>query len=449
MIQRTRLLTVAALGIIAFSVAAVTPGLRCQRTPERLDPQRRAEERRGSIAGIVHDTHARPVSGASIMVSRTVVGPEVRRDIERSAPAAISSPLVFDDRDDVFRYVSTNADGSFEVTGVPEGHYDVAVYQGDQRRPWGDRDHGADPDAPIMTTVSAGRRSSSILVVDACREEIVGRVAGDRGVPAAAVRITASLDGPTASPQGPEAFAVQSTCAGADGTFVLRDLCKASYRVRATSIDGRAAVVARPGDRVDLALGAPASLAAGVRFGTEPTRRGTYALFGPVEREGRFDDPDGKVRMELLDPGSYRLLIESDEGYAVSPVELSPRSEKNLGITLTRWSSLRGRVIGRTGIGVADVAVTFAPDPEDRSALLDVWWPAGDRVRRTTTGADGDFQLGRLPKRSGRLWFGAPGQWLVESANTTDARSLIVDLAAGEDRDLGAITIRRTRPVEP
>jgi hypothetical protein len=181
-------------------------------------------------------------------------------------------------------------------------------------------------------------------------------------------------------------------------------------------------IILTPGSRIEgRVTGAEGAVVAGARV--------EVRLFSAVELPGRFQEikallppPRGKVaftgkdggyRIEPLAGGLYEIEVAAPdhawkviEAYSVSdPVH-------RLDLELDAGRAIAGRVVddlGQTIAGAEVLAMARSSSDRSRAEILDVLGTGGARIASTKTGAEGHFELVRLPATSVILAALAPG----------------------------------------
>jgi Carboxypeptidase regulatory-like domain/PDZ domain len=273
---------------------------------------------------------------------------------------------------------------------------------------------------------------------------IAGRVVAKGGGPVAGALVTAAPDGPFGGAGAPAAQALTDD----EGRFLLSELARARYSVTARA-EGRAPATARrvrPGARdLLLELGDGGRLRGCVRDAStgEPVapftvvvleRRGPLRLVPQASRS--VIDPSGCYALDDLSPGPAAVMISAPR-YAPSreiAVEIpAPGAEAVADAALEAGGRVEGIVRDEaTAAPLAGARISVEGALDSAASTFPV-------LSEATTGADGRFALGSLPRRAS-LFVAAEGHHArivgVDappdgSATTVDVR--LRPLAAGEE----------------
>lgn len=371
-----------------FLVTAVRPGtgslklIHPRYRPARVDDVEVAEDRvthlgdvvladGGRIAGTVRDGKAVAVEGAVVEVLRSD-GREDRRETE------------------------TDAEGRFEVPGLPAGDYWVMVtgLTEDERRPGG---------LPVVATTAVAEGATALVdlrVKDGVRVE--GRVLlRGRPVPTATVRIIV-MHSPVAG--GDAGMRPEE-----DGSFVLPGLSAGEYHLT-VALDGSVDIysfglwVAEGQDLVRVDLDPPL----GSVHGRVALPDGTLASGAEVELEADREaeglapyyyvpyrvrtDAGGRFRFPWVLPGRYRVRV-AVPGYTWpdgTVIDVEAALEPGpLDLVVSRGGRLIGRVVDGAGLPLPGVRIVRAGKP-----VFDAW---SLRQAGASTRADGGWALEGLP----------------------------------------------------
>jgi len=368
-----------------YELTAEASGYRPARTtatpassPElaRRDPRRLTLAPAVEASGRVLGENGAPLTGAKV----TLVAPEAGSEILRllaGRPTRVDDELSTRTRDDgVFRYERVGP-GRYSLVVVAQGHEPTVVAGVDVPSGAGPHDLGS-------VFLKVGARLSG-RVVDGSGQPIEGAsvsvslLSADR-------RSAAAL--PTREvTDGEGAFTVEGLGAGQAVELTIQKdgylpAVVPSVRVPAEEeLRVQMKAAASLAGRVVNELGAPVP---GATVKATPA-----ASSGPLTRRllsrGGLDDatttgPDGKFRLDTMEPGAVELTVESDCCLpAFRRLQLSAGEDvESLDIRLETGTVLQGRVIDSTGSPVTDATVSA-------------------RGKRTRSQADGTFRIDGLP----------------------------------------------------
>jgi len=320
-------------------------------------------------------------------------------------------------------YVETNREGNFELRASPPGAYEVTLYDRFGARGWLDAAN-AERAAPKRTTVPASQLSAPFFVHAArCTGVVRGTVAdaNDRPLPFARLSLRRSAS------EGNSLLTLGTAerhwfSAHADGSFEVRELCKASYRIDASSVSG-ALSSAQDGlsENAELRLNLRPSpdLVGRVRRNGVAISRYQLELGGPMPRSTSIQAADGRYRLSALEPGLYEVFVSSDDGYALETVEVTADTIEH-DFELLPWSSLSGRIVDRSPSGCLGIGVEAVLEPLGGEAL-DLIGPAL-RVQHADVNERCEFSFPKLSAGRGYLAFRRAGAALFVADQTYTLR---------------------------
>lgn len=389
----------------AFSIAGVAPG---EYVVTATTYDRRGEiavdvgmtapaavrietEERPAIAGEVTDDHGTKLAG--VLVQAT---PRSNRD-----PFAA-----------MFTTVRTNERGAFRIVGLSPGAYDLRIYDVRGQRAWAEDRRR--PFRARRVTVPGPEAAAMSLVVASGGAKLGGTVtANQRPLADAWIEVRArearELLGTFPSPP---------VLSDANGHFEIGGVYGDELVVDVASPDGalRATAVAKPNTSVALALQPAARLEGTVTFDGQPA-----AAFEVKLRQAAHTRTAkaaaGRFSIDAV-AGDYELIVTSAAGYGTRAVTLP--ATKPVPVALTRWGSVRGRVVGADGKPWADASVILRENIE----------PALARTDR-----DGAFALDRVIA-------GKHALSIVSDRDTADMTEFHFELAPGQQLDAGTIEAR-------
>jgi hypothetical protein len=414
-----------------------------------------------SISGRVIDAVGEPPQRAWVMVSSAAPSVE---DLPRCTRVGSGhtlaapndprpKPAWHETIDNVFRYVPTKADGTFEASGLRQGRYELAVYGPDGKLGWAKSTGHAD-DPHIVNVHGTEAKTEVDLEVQACLHSISGIVEDTKGVLVPNVLVTAYAEESLQTRAFRSDYQAEHVAlTEKNGEFALIDLCGGFYQVRAVDAANRRSANASEvptGVSVKLQLHSMATLEGVTRYRGVPIADFNLVVSGPVQRRMKVHAPDGRFQVADVDPGDYEALVESAEGYAFGSIRLKPGGEEQLDLTLFPWTSLKGRIVRGNGDPVAGAQVQLHCVPLAGRPAQDPWPSASMRARYTTTNADGGFNLEHLTGRRGRISFlGSDGPYLVKHARLASSIGTVtgpnawleLEPWADQQRDLGTIEV--------
>jgi protocatechuate 3,4-dioxygenase beta subunit len=362
--------------------------------------------RAGAIEGVVEDDAHRPVPHVQVTAIAAGGGPGRG-------------------------YTTTLDDGTFSITGLASGDYEVRAGDRQTRR----RGEVEKDDPRVVKVTLTAPQHAKIKVTTEARSGVIqGRVVDTTDRPVTDAFVELSSDG-----GGGER---QPIMTDTDGRFTVEHLADGEYDVRAHRRGGVAATVehVKAGTRdVTIKLGAGASIAGTLvgrngpvqRFSLEA--RNTTASFS---RDELFFHASGQFMLRDLPAGTYELDAEWSGGSGTATVTVADGEQKTgVALTVTMRTRVDGRVVMlEGGAPLAGVMVTL-----QGSSNVSILSGDGHDNR---TGPDGTFHL------EGAL----PGQWtlLVYSRDPTFGQMRIpITVPDGASvTDIGTVRIPRPR-VEP
>jgi hypothetical protein len=152
------------------------------------------------------------------------------------------------------------------------------------------------------------------------------------------------------------------------GSFTIKNLQPVSYRVRVRDSDGLSSAVkdnVRPDANVTLRLAARVALVGHVRSDNRPVT--DYVVCTDLivsqgtpgaTRSIRFARPDGSYQVKVLEPGSYRVAISAEPGFAARKVEIA-NGTVTADFDLEPWVSASGRLVTPEGLPVVGAELSL------------------------------------------------------------------------------------------
>ncbi len=332
-----------------------------------------------AVKGRVVDEASQPVAGAEIRVAVSEGRGGGRRLARAFGGAAPSAPNAV-----------SSADGTFTVSGLVAGPYDVTATH-----------DGFSPRTASALPAPAKQASGWPPLVLARGAAVSGTVHDDQGAPIVGAAVSVLGEG----------LDPRQTTSDGSGAFRLEDLAKGRPLMLAANAPGFAfssRSVTPPAEGVTIVLGksgtvrgrvVDASTGAPVTaftVGASPAARGRGpgggAFRGGGPSEAQYAD-DGAFEISVA-PGTWDIRASAD-GYRpadVSNVELEAGATKEgLELSLKRGGGLAGHVVDPRGNPVAGASVACC-DAGTRPGGL-----AGGSGPSATSDGDGHFQLDGLP----------------------------------------------------
>jgi hypothetical protein len=311
----------------------------------------------GTITGVVVDASGAPVPHPAISMNR------VEKEMQFWP-----------------RKVDTDEHGGFTIHDLPPSTYEIRASNGKLGAP-----------AQTVKLERDGQVKLQFVVTQPA--EISGIVVDDLGQPAAGV---------TVAPHEAENVAPSD----AAGHFQLTGLADGSYALEAWRYldleDPAAHVTAHTGDEnVRVVSPRPGALTGRVVMNGQPVDYFGMTLTDETTKRAELvpvQDHDGRFTKTKLGQRAFSVSVSGPgfEPKLIEHLHVKPGEELDLGdIAVTSGRVLRGRVVDRSGMAIADAVVIARPDSAiDVSVTL-----ADDRDRRpgARTDSAGRFELAGLP----------------------------------------------------
>lgn len=386
----------------AFTIAGVVPG--------EYVVTATSYDRRGEVEVDVGTTAPAPVRIGT--EERPAIGGEVRDDHGAKLAGVLVQATPRYNRDPfaaMFTTVRTDERGAFRIVGLSPGAYDLRVYDVRGQRAWAD-----DPKRPFRArriTVPATDPAAMSLVVASGGAKLGGSVtANGRPIADAWIEVRARE-----AREVPEAFPSPPVLGDANGQFQIDGFFGDELVVDVASPDGklRATAIAKPNTSIALELQPVATLEGTVTVDGKPVSAFDVRL-RHVAHSRTAKATAGRFSIDAV-AGDYELVITSAAGYATRAVSMP--AAKAIDVALTRWGSLRGRVVGADGKPWANANVILRESIE----------PAAGR-----TDSAGNFALDRLVA-------GKHALSIVGDGDAVELTEFHFELAPGQRLDAGTI----------
>lgn len=369
---------------------------------------------RSRVVGVVQDATGAPLAGLAVnlQVPPDPAMPPGPWKVPRTEASGVS-------RDD----------GTFEIVGVPPGHYTIAVQDGrTQAVPF------ADEGTEVAVEAIEGRDVDDLVLrVRLPDGRIAGVVRDADGEPVP----DAWVQGRPSGTLGLSHDRALAAVTDQDGRFTLRDLSPGEYMLdaRGPDADAQATVTGvAVGEDVTITLGTFGAIVGRVVQGGAPVTEFRLDLGGGDER--RVITADGSFVVERIRPGRASVAVSTEAGSAYAEAEVKAGETAEVELAIEGWGSVTGTavsVLDGTRLAGLKVEVESASGVRDASEqLVSAMTGAGAIV----TDDEGRFAVEGV----------GAGEVTVSlslgdfaSSNWEQLGTKVVQLAAGQRLDLGEI----------
>jgi 5-hydroxyisourate hydrolase-like protein (transthyretin family) len=439
---------------------------------EHFDRADIALPRPGAIEGHVLDEFGDPAPNITVQISRL----EYAAGRRRLMPVGLGPQ----------GQPRTDDQGRFRIHGLQPGHYYLTALSGaftDQNETGGfaptyfpgTADIGSAQ--PVRVNYAADTTGLVIQMVPARSARVSGRAVDESGRPIAGANLVLTYS----DRAGLSAFAAVRAMAGADGTFVLRNVPPGAYTLQGfgrppaggpqnlnAGAFGWLPVTIQEDDATDLVLrivpgpslhgrivlkepGGPALTPNDVNIGTVPIEFDSSPVMGGPPPSTRRDDWTFEVanqsgvrliRVAVRSPAWMleRVLLDGRD-VTDTPVDFRKGDVEGVEVVLTsRVSGVAGRVIDGDGQAVSDYSlVLFSTDERrwtDRSRFVHNARPAQDGRFQLTAVPPDDYYVIALPSVQGSEWTDPEvlARWASRAlpVTVTEGRTTAIDVRLTE-----------------
>lgn len=422
-------------------------------------------EPKAMLAGTVVDANGAPVEGVEVsMIPTFKTGPGLPMSFDASGKVPGAGELG-----------STDETGSYRVRGLEAGTYRVRVNQAQgPALAWAEPADADDPTEAIEVTLAeAEQREGFELRVEARDGVIRGIVVGSDGEPVADAWVRATREQSAgeyweqvaegframagAQPQKEAKSRKKKTpkkrdantraaaramaqrlgeapvLTDASGRFEIDGLRDGTYLVIADGPrgSGRAhATGVTLGSDIELEVEPLGGIEGVVKSDGKALAQYTVTVDGPEVRSRVIKDESGRFSMTRLDPGTYEVTVDSDEGTVQASVEVEASAVADVAMKLEPFAKVRGKLVdANTGEGIGGMTIMALDRASDPTAMMSMFSGGGNK-----TDDDGSFEVDRIRPGKGSITFLDPDAegWSTQAV----AR---YEVEPGDDLDLGTI----------
>ncbi len=420
-------------------------------------------EARARLAGRVVDATGTPVEGARVQVTLISDAPQMSMSFDATGDIPGGGEIG-----------TTDEEGNYTVRGLEAGSYEVQVSPA--KGPvlaWAKPDDPDDPKAPLVLELAAAeQRDNYELRVEAQNGVIRGRVVGADGAPLADAWVRASREqsagefmneltqrfmkmaGAAAQKQAKRKpdpdrkasegetmasralsiqFAEEPVLTDETGSFEIKGLREGTYLVIGDGPKGtgRGQVTGvELGANIEIEVEPLGGISGVVESGGKPLAKYTLTVRGPDVRTRRINDDSGTFEIDRLDPGTYKVTVDAEEGVADQEVEIEASETKKLTLEIEGFGTLRGKLVDAAGEGISGVNVVVQGRSPDASNMMAMFSGGGPK-----TDDDGSFEVDRVRPGKGSISFVDP-----DASGFAPVGASSYELEGGGELDLGTIT---------
>jgi len=347
---------------------------------------------------------------------------------------------------------STRDDGTFRLEGLSAGEYRVTA-----QRQWTSLrtpGTGDDDQQGEKAKVTAGQTARVKLRVESQRAQITGHVLDATGKPVPDAYLDAQRESESAAANGANARARSRwgwrrtpSLTDPDGKFVLDQLSRGKYTVRAYRKGGGDAFVEHvaSGGDVTITIATPGSISGKVVItGGKTPEEFTVSLSDRASgfsRSEHFFRVGGGFAMHDLPAGKMTVAVDAAEGSARTELVLAAGEQKTgVQLELEALGSVRGQVVALdTGKPLPGYRAFVRPVKGGGGAMRFGFDEAGEH--KDVSDASGRFEVERAP--AGRVYVMV---WPQNSATAEYGMGrVLAQLEAGKPTELAPIRLPRSR----
>ncbi|MFT3692683.1 MAG: sigma-70 family RNA polymerase sigma factor [Kofleriaceae bacterium] len=396
-----------------------------------------------AIAGRVVDRNGKPVAGV-------VVSAAANRSTRIENGAVVSG----------FRGI-TSATGTFAIESLEAGTYRMSVL---------DVGRSMKLTKPIKVPLAAAQHATNIeITVETPSGVIQGTVTGPDGAPVADawVALHQSVADQLAAvsanddDNGPHQMMITGdgtggrepppTLTDSRGHFALTGLVPGRYQVAAEAQAGKlrgGATDVSTDAEVAIHLAGVSSLHGTVHGARGPTELFSVRVEGPLERFPNASEPvfpppteptviagaftDGVFDIPRLDPGSYKIVVESADGTGSTKITIAAEQAATCDVTLIANGIVTGRLVDTAGQPVPGMGVLVMPEQDGPGLRIEV------HETPPTSGPDGRFTVQ-----------GSPGARMLVVLGPTATTKHGITVVDDKTIDVGDVVVDLQNPPHP
>lgn len=303
----------------------------------------------------------------------------------------------------------TDAEGRFQLLGVPDGPYALRVLRGETS-------------AWSPETFEVRGADVNLGTIELPEHVVRGRVTDDTGRPVAGAEIRLLV-------QDEAGARLTRTTTAANGRWTIEAVPAGTHTAEAAHAGlgtDRLAVEVPTTREVELVLGRTARVLGRVLAGDAPFTGVMEVRLEAEHRGGRripprsFRDADGRFVVDGVPPGLWNVHVRTPSGHVgrtASPIEVRASADFEVTLVVEAAATIRGRVETAAGAPVASARITAVG-------------VEGSRRRSVHADAHGTFRMADLPANTYTLQAeGAGGAPSEETVHLAPGESLDVVLA--------------------